>query len=357
MIEVPTARMNTKDIGRLKEWTPPPDWLRITAVDAHTGGEPLRIVIDGFPALKGKTILQQRHDAQQRFDHLRKAIMLEPRGHRDMYGCILVPPVSEKSNFGVLFTHAEGYSTMCGHGIIAVSTAAAKMGLVSVSEPETVIRIDTPAGLVISTVQMKDGRINGVSFENVPSYVVRLDDVVDVPGLGNVRFDLAYGGAYYAYVAAADFGLRCEPHETEILVKHGMAIKRAIMNQRTIEHTGDADLGFLYGTIFIAPSDKPSVHSKNVCIFAEGQIDRSPTGTGVSGRLDIHFKRGEIRQHEAMVVESITGSRFKGWVERTAHVGSIDAVIPYVEGEAFITGRHEFLIDPEDPLREGFLLQ
>ncbi|MBM4169250.1 MAG: proline racemase [Ignavibacteria bacterium] len=349
--------MNDRDITRMRSWNPPSHWLRIATLDAHTGGEPLRIVIDGFPELNGSTILEKRRDAQLRYDHLRKAIMLEPRGHRDMYGCIIVPPVAPGSDFGVLFTHAEGYSTMCGHGIIAVSMVAVKTGLVSPTEPETMIRIDTPAGLVRSSVHVRDGMIGSVSFANVPSFVVTLDEIVAVPGLGDVRFDLAFGGAYYAYVAASDVGLRCDSQETDLLIRHGMAIKRAIMDQRTITHPIDADLGFLYGTIFVAASHDPAVHSRNVCIFADGQVDRSPTGTGVSGRLAIHFKKGELKQHEPIVVESITGSRFTGWVEEIGNVGSFDAVVPRIEGNAFITGRHEFLVDPNDPLRNGFLLQ
>jgi len=348
--------MNKANIAKLKSWNPPAGWRRIITLDTHTGGEPLRIVIEGFPELKGSTILEQRREAQQRYDHLRKAIMLEPRGHRDMYGCILVPPVSPQSDFGALFTHAEGYSTMCGHGIIAVSMAAVQTGMISAKEPETVIRIDTPAGLITSSVRMKKGTIETVSFENVPSFVVQLDDVIAVPGLGDVTYDLAFGGAYYAYVSAADFGLTCDPTEAGILVKHGMAIKHAIMNRKKISHPTDSDLGFLYGTIFIAPPVNQSAHSRNVCIFADGQVDRSPTGTGVSGRLAIHFKRGEIEMREAIVVESITGSRFTGRVERVTRVGEYDAVIPRVEGSACITGRHEFFIDPSDQLREGFLL-
>jgi trans-L-3-hydroxyproline dehydratase len=341
----------------MQSWTPPTDWLKISTLDLHTGGEPFRVVTGGFPPLTGKTILARRRYAIDNLDHLRKALMWEPRGHADMYGCIVTPPVSPEADFGVLFMHNEGFSTMCGHGIIAIVKAAVETGLVVASDPVTAVNIDTPAGLVSARAFLEEGAVRRTSFQNVPSFVVALDETVDVPEIGLVRYDLAFGGAFYAYVQAADVGLTCMPADFAGLVRIGRRIKQAVMESRKISHPFEEDLGFLYGTIFIGPSISADVHSRNVCVFAEGEVDRSPTGTGVSGRLAIHHSRGEVGVGRSLTIESIIGSRFTGKIVRTTTFGPHRAVIPEIEGTAHITGRHEFLIDPADPLKEGFMLR
>jgi proline racemase len=345
------------DEETVQPWALPPDWLRITTVDAHAAGEPLRVIMSGFPEPRGRTILERRRAAREHFDALRTALMWEPRGHADMYGCILVPPERADSDFGVLFTHNEGFSTMCGHGIIALSVVLLETGLMPRAEPLTTIRFDTPAGLVVAQVSVTGGKVQGVSFRNVPSFVVALDQTVPVPNLGTVTYDLAFGGAFYAYVRAADLGLTCLPADYRRLIDTGMAIKHAVMQTRAIEHPEDTELGYLYGTIFTGPAEHPGSHSRNVCIFADGEVDRSPTGTGVSGRLAIHHARGEIGIDERIVIESIVGTTFTGRVLEVAKVAGYDAVIPEVSGVAYVTGRHEFVIDPRDPVREGFILR
>jgi proline racemase len=342
---------------RAADWTPPERWLRITTVDAHTGGEPFRVVCDGFPPLEGDTILARRRYARDTLDHLRTAIMWEPRGHADMYGCLVTPPVTPGAHAGVLFLHNEGYSTMCGHGVIAFVTVALETGMFPREEPETVLRIDTPAGLVTARALVSGGRVRRVAFRNVPAFVAELDAEVDVPGVGRVRYDLAFGGAFYAYVECAGLGVRCFPADYGALRALGMRIKRAVVEARAVIHPLEDDLGFLYGTIFTGPPEDPAHHSRNVCIFAEGEVDRSPTGTGVSGRVALLIARGEIGLGDEIVVESILGTTFTGrGVERT-RVGPHHAVIPEIEGSAHVTGRHEFLIDPDDPLRDGFFLR
>jgi len=341
----------------LQDWRPPADWVRIRTIDAHTGGEPFRVFVDGYPDLPGETILDRRRYARDHFDHLRTALMWEPRGHADMYGCIVTPPVSEGADFGVLFTHNEGYSSMCGHGIIAMATVAVETGMVAPAPPETELGIDTPAGLVRAFARIDDGRVVGVRFHNVPSFVTALDEEIEVPGLGRVRYDLAYGGAFYAFVRADRVGLRCEPGHFRQLIDRGVSIKRAIVAEREIEHPFEEDLSFLYGVVFVGPSEVGGVHSRNVCVFADGEVDRSPTGTGVSARLAIHRARGEIDVDEEIVVESLIGSRFSGRVVRDTGFGSHRAVIPEVAGQAHITGRHEFVLDPADALRHGFILR
>lgn len=339
----------------LPNWQPPAAWLRITTLDLHTAGEPLRVVTGGFPDLPGETILARRRYARDHHDALRTALMGEPRGHREMYGCLLTPPVSPAADLGVLFLHNEGYSTMCGHAIIALGTLAVAAELVAVTEPETTVRIDTPAGLVTAQVAVEDGQPGRVRFQNVPSFVVERDAEVAVPGYGNVRYDLAFGGAFYAYVDAAQLGLTCQPSEYTELVAAGQAIKKAVAAARPMGHPFEDDLNFLYGTIFVAPP-LGNADSRNVCIFADGQVDRSPTGTGVSGRVALAHARGTLQPGETLTVESILGTRFTGQVAEETSFGPYDAVIPEVGGTAHITGQHTFLLDPNDPLRDGFFL-
>lgn len=346
------------DLSPLRNWQPPDDWQRITTIDAHTGGEPLRIITGGWPALPGETILAKRQYAKAHHDALRRALMWEPRGHADMYGCLLTPPVTPDGDVGVLFMHNEGFSTMCGHGIIGLVTVGVDCGLFPADGATRVVRIDTPAGRVTATAHLDGGRVARVSFHNVPSFLLERDLAVDVPGIGRVVCDIAFGGAFYAYVDADALGLALTPQHYRRLIEDGMRIKRAVMAQYDIVHPdGDADLNFLYGTIFVSRTQGDGVHSRNVCIFAEGEVDRSPTGTGVSGRVAIHHARGELADGDVMVVESIVGSRFTGAVAGVTQVGGVAAVIPEVAGTASITGQHTFLIDPDDPFREGFLLR
>lgn len=337
---------------------PPEHWLKIKTIDMHTGGEPLRVIVEGFPKLEGSSVLEYRNFIKNKYDHLRLALMHEPRGHADMYGCILLPPNDNDGDFGILFLHNEGYSTMCGHAIIAISTLAIEMNWVEVISPETHIKIDAPCGRIDSFVKIKNGKVESVYFHCVPSFVVALDQEVEVEGLGNVEYDLAYGGAFYAYVNSDKLGIPLVPENYSLLIQKGMDIKRAVMKSDSqIKHPFEVDLSFLYGTIFIGGPVSEGLDSRNVCIFAEGEVDRCPTGSGVSGRMPIHFMRNEIKIGETMTIESITGSVFKGSIVREEKYGNFDAVIPQVEGTAHITGQHEFLIDPDDPFKFGFFLR
>ncbi len=336
------------------------DWLQIKTIDMHTGGEPLRVILNGFPELKGNSVLDYRRYCQENYDHLRTALMFEPRGHADMYGCILVPPNDEEADFGILFLHNEGYSTMCGHAIIAVSTLAVHMHWIVVKEGENILKIDAPCGRIVSFVEVSDGKVQGVRFHCVPSFVVGLDRKVEIPGIGAVTYDLAYGGAFYAYVDLTknDLNLDLEPQSYQNLIQTGMTIKHTVMQvDKGIAHPFEEDLGFLYGTIFIGPSNKESIHSKNVCIFAEGEVDRCPTGSGVSGRMAIHWARNEVAKNEAIRIESITGSIFEGSVVDEIDYGPFKGVIPQVEGTAHITGMHTFVVDTDDPMKNGFIFR
>jgi proline racemase len=349
-------------------WQIPATWQRFATLDLHTEGEPLRILTSGLDPIPGATILDKRRYAQQRLDGLRRLLMLEPRGHADMYGAIVTPPASPDGDLGVLFMHNEGWSTMCGHGIIALVTGL----LEARPRPSTFpdldcerlatkgeLRIDAPAGQVIAraTLSSDRQRVIRVAFRNVPSFVYALDQTVDVPGWGCVRYDLAFGGAFYAYVDAADLGLALDAAGYRRLIEAGTAIKRAVMAAREIRHPVEPDLGFLYGVIFNGPPHDPAHQARNVCVFADGEVDRSPTGTGVSGRAALEHARGRLRAGQPFTIESILGTTFTVTIAGEADVAGYRAVIPEVSGRAWITGRHEFVCAPDDPLGAGFLLR
>jgi len=337
----------------------PTDMIRLTTIEAHAAGEPLRIVTGGLPELPGATILERRRFMRDHFDYVRRALMWEPRGHYNMYGCVVTPPVSSEADFGVLFMHNEGYSTMCGHGVIALVTVLVESGAVKVEGQQATVNLDTPAGLVRATAHLEEGRVAKVSFLNVPSFLYARDLAIEVPGYGQVVCDVAWGGAFYAVLPADRVGLRVEPEQTAALVAAGEVIKKAVTAVLPIKHPLEEDLSFLYGTILTDAPEEANHHSRNICVFAKAEVDRSPTGTGVSARLAIHQARGEIKTGESIVIESILGrhSTFSGRVVAETRVGSYPAVIPEVSGSAFITGRCEFVIDPRDPLGQGFLVE
>jgi trans-L-3-hydroxyproline dehydratase len=338
-------------------WTPPKDWLRITTIDAHAGGEPLRIITGGLPPIPGDSILARRRYLRENMDYLRTTLMWEPRGHADMYGAIMTAPITSEADVGVLFLHNEGYSTMCGHGIIALVTVALETGMLPVAGTVTTVKLDTPAGLVTARAKIEDGRVRSVAFENVPSFVYALDQRVDVPGIGRVGYDVAFGGAFYAYCQAIDLGVDLRPSDFRRLIEVGTATKQAVMDSLPIRHPFEEDLSFLYGTIIVGSPQGEGADSRNVCIFAEGEVDRCPTGTGVSGRLALNYARGQLVEGQPFVVESIIDTRFVGRILGTGTFGEYEAVTPEIEGSAHIVGRHEFLIDPDDPLRDGFILR
>ncbi|KAL6070563.1 Proline racemase [Balamuthia mandrillaris] len=358
----------------------------ITTLDMHTEGEPLRIVLSGLEELlpfdMQGTMLQRRRFVQQNLDHLRRCLMWEPRGHRDMYGCLLFSPERPDSDVGVLFLHNEGLSSMCGHGIIALTKAIVELRLAHSSFSSSLssssssfqeLRIDTPAGLVVAKAWLEDSKpasssspvstskqVKRVTFENVPSFAYRLDVPVWVPELEReVRVDIGWGGAFYAYVQE-DQLWKCEeggkPREASDYRLLGMAVKRAVMQQVELVHPFEQDLSLLYGTIIVGKGQAAGSHSKNVCIFADGEVDRCPTGTGVSGRLALHHAKNELSVGETIVIESILGTTFTGRVVKETQFGSFKAIIPEVGGRAFVTGFNKWVIDPDDPLRYGFIL-
>lgn len=349
-----------QNILKNTQFSPPSDWMQIKTIDMHTCGEPLRVILDGFPTLKGNSVLEYRNYCKENFDVLRTALMFEPRGHPDMYGCIITPPNNDQGDFGILFLHNEGYSTMCGHAIIAISTLAITMNWITVQEGENRLEIDAPCGRITSFTSVKNGVVTGVRFHCVPSFVVGLDRKITLPEIGEITYDLAYGGAFYAYVDLQknklDFDLSIKNYQA--LIKTGMDIKREVIKKDLeILHPFEDDMSELYGTIFIDKSTNEGIDSRNVCIFADGEVDRCPTGSGVSGRMAIHKMRKEIDFNQKIRIESITDSVFVGSVISELDYGPFTAVIPQVEGTAHITGTNTFIIDPKDPIKNGFILR
>ncbi|HEU4870231.1 MAG TPA: proline racemase family protein [Pyrinomonadaceae bacterium] len=338
-------------MNQLSNWRPPEHWKRITTIDMHTGGEPVRVIVDGLPAIEGRTVLEKRRYFREHYDHLRRGLMWEPRGHADMYGAVVTP--SADSDFDVFFLHNEGYSTMCGHAIIALTTLVVETKLVDKNE----ITFSVPAGRIEARASVSNGRVVKASFRNVPSFLYLRDQNVDVDGIGNVRFDVAYGGAFYAFVNAAEVGLELLPANSNRLIDYGRRIKHAVMSKFPITHPLEADLSFLYGTIFTGPALKATHHSRNVCIFADGELDRSATGSGVSARAALHFAQGELGLNERITIESILGSTMSVEVVDVTKFGEYEAVIPEVSGTASIIARNEFYFDPEDPYANGFFLR
>jgi len=328
---------------------------RIDCIDAHTGGEPLRIVTSGLPPIKGDTILEKRDYMLENYDDLRKLMMLEPRGHSGMYGCILVEAVTEDGDFGVLFTHNEGLSSMCGHGIIGVTKVAIETGMIEAKEGENIVKIDSPAGRVTAYADVVDGEVERVRFQNVPCFIYKEDVEVEVDGIGKVVGDVVYCGAFYVYLDSDKVNLQISPENTEKLVKVGMEIKHKVMDMMEFNHP-TSGVNWLYGTIFYKKPEKNQdmIDTKNVCIFADGQVDRSPTGTGTGGRVALHYFKGEMLEEDTLSNKSIIDTVMEGRIIEKTKVGEYDALVTEVSGTAYIMGFNQLVLDPKDPLNEGF---
>jgi trans-L-3-hydroxyproline dehydratase len=323
----------------------------------HTGGEPLRIILDGIPEIKGNSILEKRRYFRDHLDYLRKGLMWEPRGHADMYGAVITAPGNSEADFGTFFLHNDGYSTMCGHAIIALTKFVLDTKLIRRRGDRVKLKINAPPGLIESNAWREDGTVKHVTFTNVPSFVLHRDKQVQVPGLGRVKFDVAFGGAFYAIVDAEKLGLELKAGEYNRLIELGRSIKKSVKNHQTINHPFEDDLSYLYGTIFTGKAHRPNCHSRNVCVFADGEVDRSATGSGVSARAALHHARGELAVGDRMKIESLIGSTMGVELSAITTFGPHKAVIPTVTGTASFTGKNTFWFDPADPLKEGFIIR
>ncbi len=332
----------------------------IETVEMHTGGEPVRIVTAGYPPIPGATILDKRRYARERLDHLRRFLMFEPRGHADMYGVIPVEPDLDEADLAVLFMHNEGYSTMCGHAVIALGRWAVDSGLVSAtaSDEEVAVDIQCPCGLVRARAELKDGQAGTVRFLSVPAFAFALDTVVEVPGRGEVTLDVGYGGAFYAFLPAGTFGLDVRGSPVRELVDAADAVTRAVKDQVPLCHPDDPDLAFLYGTILTDGADAYSeTASANICVFADRQVDRSPCGSGVTARIALQRARGLVAPGQLRRFESVTGAVFTGRAVAETRIGDFDAVTVERAGRAHYSGTARYTIEPDHLLAGGFLLR
>lgn len=328
----------------------------IFVVDSHTMGEPTRVVVGGFPHLPGKTMAEKKEYLENHMDYIRKALMHEPRGHRDMFGSIITAPANQEADIGIIFMDGGGYLNMCVHGCIGTVTVAIETGMIKAVEPVTQVRLDTPAGLVEARAEVEDDIVKSVTIRNVPAFLYEADVKINVPDFGQITADVAFGGSFFVIVDAKQLGIRIEPSYADDLIRAGMAIKRAANEQIKVQHPEKKHIRTIDLVEIYDETENPEAHLKNVVVFGDGQVDRSPCGTGTCAKMAALYAKGKLSLGQEFLYESIIGTIFKGRLVGVTKVGPFDAVIPEVTGRAYITGFNQFVIDPEDPIKYGFLL-
>ena len=325
-------------------------------VESHTMGEPLRCVLGGFPLVPGNSVMEKKEYVKKNLDYYRCALMLEPRGHKDMFGSIIVPPCDPKADYGVIFMHGEGYHNMCGHGTIATSTIAIETGLVEVHEPETVLYQEAPAGLVKIKARVESGVAKEISFDNVPSFLYKEGLMLDVPELGNIKVDIAFGGSFFVLVNHKYLGLDICPDNGSELVRLGMKIIETANNAIKVEHPINKEINTIDLCEIYGPAKSKEADMQNITVF-DNQIDRSPCGTGTSAKLATLFAKGQLKLNEPFVYESVINTKFEGKCVGETTVGEFKAIIPEITGSAYITGFGQHMIDADDPVKYGFRLK
>jgi len=325
------------------------------AIDTHTMGEPTRIIIAGLPSLKGVSVMEKKQDLESRYDWIRQVQILEPRGHSDMFGAFLLESSHPEAEFGVIFSDSGGYLNMCGHGIIGVSTMLVEMGYVPKVEPYTMLTLEAPAGLIKVKVAVAQDRVKSVTLTNVPAFVFKRDCKVNLPGVGDVTFDIAFGGSFFALVNAEQLKLKVRREDLPVLVPMALKLRDIINSAIPVQHPllpiNSVDLVEIYE----APA-APGANPRNVVIFGQGNVDRSPCGTGTCAKLALMYENGEIGLNQPYVYESIVGTTFTGEILEETTVKDKKAIIPQITGSAYITGLNQILIDDQDPFKHGFKL-
>jgi proline racemase len=326
-----------------------------SAVDSHTEGMPTRVITGGVPVLPGATMLERKLHFEEHLDDLRLLLMREPRGHGAMSGAILQPPTRDDADWGVLFIEVSGCLPMCGHGTIGVATVLVECGMVEVTEPETTVALDTPAGLVVVRVAVEDGRATAVTLRNVPAFLDARDQVVEVDGWGTVTYDMAYGGNFYALVDAASVGVEVDPAQADRLIACGADIMAAINATARPVHPEDPRIAGCHHVVLHEPG-ADGADARAATSIHPGWLDRSPCGTGTSARLAALHARGALAVGEPFVNESVIGTRFTGRIAEETEVAGRPAVVPEITGRAWITAMGQYLLDPSDPFPAGFRL-
>lgn len=326
----------------------------INAIDSHTMGEPTRIVTGGIPTIPGKTMADKKDYLQNNLDYLRTALMLEPRGHNDMFGSILTAAVNEEADFGIVFMDGGGYLNMCGHGSIGAMTIAVETGIVEAKEPITNVTMDTPAGIIKGKVKVENGKVQDVSIVNVPAFLYKEDVEIEVPEIGTVKLDISFGGSFFAIVHAKQLGIKVDTEYSDQLLKYGLKIREILNEIIEVEHPELAHINTVDLVEIYDEPTHPDATYKNVVIFGQKQMDRSPCGTGTSAKLATLYSKGELKEEEDFVYESITGTLFKGKIVGKTKIGNFDAIIPEITSSAYITGFSQYVIDEDDPVKHGF---
>lgn len=326
----------------------------ITTIDTHTGGNPTRTVTSGAPTLLGKTMIEKMLYMREHHDDFRKLLMYEPRGHGVMSGCILTEPCDPTADIGVVFIETGGYLPMCGHDTIGVCTALIEAGMFP--SDKTTLRLDTPAGLVEAKLTIDDGKVTQVTFTNIPSFLYQKDIEVDIAGIGRITLDIAYGGNFYALVDAKQISLELTTDHAAEIVHKAIAIRGAINQNVEVVHPENPVIrGLTHIEFYTDPVDK-AADCRNAVVIPPGAIDRSPCGTGTSAKIATLYARDQLAINEVFVHESIVGSLFYAKVLAETNVGNVPAIIPQISGSAWVTGFHQFVMDPSDPLLDGFLI-
>lgn len=328
----------------------------ISAIDTHTAGEPTRIIMSGLPPIPGSTMAVKKHYMKQHLDHIRTLLMQEPRGHKDMFGAIIIPPTTNRGQYGVIFMDNAGYVDMCGSGIIGITTALIEIGMIPKTEPETMIIFDTPAGLVESRARVEENQVYEVSVANVSSFLYAKDIELTLPDLGKITIDVSFGGNFFAIIQAKALGVSLQPDNISKLIQLGMMVKRTVNDQLKVQHPTEQHINTVEITAIYEQPEPFRPYSKNVVIFGNGQMDRSPCGTGTSAIMATLYGRGKLQLGVEFTSESIIGSHFKSKVIKEVQVGEFVAVDPIVTGEAFITGIQQFVVDPNDAMKYGFVI-
>ncbi len=329
----------------------------IQTIDLHTMGEPTRVVVTPLFNIYGQGIAEKRARFQREMDFIRTSLMHEPRGHKDMFGAILTPPESEGSHFGVIFMDGKGYLDMCIHGSMGAVRAVLETGIVPMIEPVTTLKIDSPAGKINAEVELVNGRVKSITIENVPSFLFQQDLKVELPGVGNVLIDIAFGGNFFAMVNAKDLGIELDNRNLSRLIKAALTIREKVNEALTIQHPIEKHINQVNLVVIHDDPKNPKAHRRNITIFGSGQYDRSPCGTGTSSMMAALYKKGKLKLGQRFLNESIIGTLFEGRLDRSVMIGGFEAVVPKITGNSYIIGTNQWIIDPDDPLKYGFSLE
>lgn len=329
----------------------------IHTIDTHTGGDPTRIVVSGLPDIPGETMLDKKQYIIDNLDHIRRSVLLEPRGHKDMFGALLLDPIHPDADVGVIYLSNQGYLNMCGHGTIGVTTALIESGIIAFDSKDPVV-LETPAGLVYVDATLEGNKVTNVSIQNVPAFLWEKDVKLDIPELGNIKVDVAFGGSFFVLVDSEKSGIKdLSPANNEYLAELGVKIIEEANKIVKVEHPEEKKINKIELILFLENSNNDNINTRNVNVFGEGQVARSACGTGLSAQMAVQSAKGLLDKESQYNTESIINTPFFGRIVDETTVGKRKAIIPEINGDAFITGKHEFILHPEDELKNGFLLK